>query len=79
MPAMMSKLPSCIGIRSIGNEWSLRLSLQSLRMESTVMDLPLAISTVNDFGSLIRSHISNFSNSTDTKHLSAPVSNHTEA
>ena len=68
---MTSKLPNCMGIRSIEKACSLRVRRQSRRMESTKIDLPLATSTENDLGSLERAHFNNDSNSKDTKLLSA--------
>ncbi|MFS7983057.1 hypothetical protein Hanom_Chr11g00970061 [Helianthus anomalus] len=79
MPMMTSKLPSCIGIRSMEKTCSLRVRRQLRRMESTKIDLPLATSTENDLGSLERAQFNNDSNSKDTKLLSAPVSNSIEA
>ncbi|KAJ0481401.1 hypothetical protein HanIR_Chr13g0642171 [Helianthus annuus] len=79
MPTITSKLPICMGIRSMGKTCSLRVRRQSRRIELTEIDLPLATSTENDLGSMERAQFSKDSNSADTKLLSAPVSNNIEA
>ncbi|KAJ0814204.1 hypothetical protein HanPSC8_Chr17g0782841 [Helianthus annuus] len=75
----MSKLPSCIGVRSIGKRWSLRFNWQLRRTESRTTGLPLATSTVKGLPSFVLDTRSNGSKDNDTKLLSAPESKRTDA
>ncbi|KAJ0899709.1 hypothetical protein HanRHA438_Chr08g0371731 [Helianthus annuus] len=78
IPTIMSKLPSCIGVRSIGKIWSLRFNWQSRRTELRTMGSPLATSTVKGLPSFVLDTRSIGSKDNDTKLLSAPESKRTD-
>src|ERR1043165_7923924 len=79
MPTMTSKLPRCIGMRSIEKVCSSRFSTQLRIIELIEIDFPLATSTTKGSSRLVWGKLSKGSNFSDTNDLSAPESNNMDA